>query len=142
MSNAAKLLERWYQEVWADGNEQTIRDLWGEGLVLHGVGPEPVRSPAEFVEFWAGCRASLPDLRIEVHEIIGDGDTAALRATSYFTDPRTGASIAMNGSTFAVVKDGKFSRVHDTWDFLAPLEATNLVDPGAVQKMMMTMANS
>ncbi|HXA50900.1 MAG TPA: TIGR03435 family protein [Candidatus Acidoferrum sp.] len=61
------VVRRWFEEVWNQGCEASIDELFPEGGVAHGLGDSEadVHGPAEFKLFAAHIRGSIPDVNIQ-----------------------------------------------------------------------------
>jgi len=75
------LVRRWFKEVWNEGREATIDELFSDAGVGYGLGdPETeVRGPAQFKVFVRNLRGSLPDIHISVEDIMGEDDKVMVR---------------------------------------------------------------
>jgi predicted ester cyclase len=78
------LTRRWFEQVWNQRREATIDELFALDAVAHGLG-EPLTGPAGFKTFFHTMLGAFPDLRVELHELLGDGDLTAIRLTLYGT---------------------------------------------------------
>lgn len=122
------LLHRWFQEVWNEKNAATIRELLTEESIHHGLsgpGGDTVRGSADFEKFHSDFLAAFPDLKVELSDVITDGDKLAARFTVTGTQagplngiPPTGKKVRFTGSGICRVKDGKFDEVWNEIDFL------------------------
>lgn len=122
------LLHRWFQEVWNEKNAATIRELLTEDSIHHGLsgpGGDTVRGSADFEKFHADFLAAFPDLKVELSDVITDGDKLAARFTVTGTQagpldgmPPTGKKVRFTGSGICTVKDGKFGEVWNEIDFM------------------------
>jgi len=75
------LTRRWFEEVWNKGNTALI-DRCCARCAAHGLGqPSPdLRRPLpSFRPFYDQFRRAFPDLKIEVQDILADGDQTATR---------------------------------------------------------------
>jgi predicted ester cyclase len=88
------LTRRWFEEVWNQGRQDTIDALLSPACVANGLTDEngrPARGPAGFRTFYERFRSAFSDIRIELHEVIAEGDSACARFT--FNANHTGASL-------------------------------------------------
>ena len=67
-----KLMRRWFEEVWNQGREESIDELFSATGVAHGLGETDavVRGPDQFKPLVRNLRSSLPDLHISVEDLI------------------------------------------------------------------------
>ncbi len=126
---AASLGRRWFEEVWNDRQDAAIDELMARDAVGHMEGGD-VHGPDEFRAARKTFLDALPDLRIEVEEILSEGNRAAVRwhATGshqgqLFDIAPSGASIDLRGTSWLVARDGKLVEGIDTWNLGGMLEA-------------------
>jgi steroid delta-isomerase-like uncharacterized protein len=119
------LVVRWFEEVWNKGREDAIAEMLAEDGVAHGLGDETMRGPTEFRVFHAKFREAMPDLRIEMDEVIAEGDKVAYRFTASGTHrgDSLGFAATNRGARFigmgiVVVRDGK---IVEAWNVLDQL---------------------
>src|SRR5262245_64918067 len=95
------LVYRWFDEVWNQGREDTIDELFGEdGVALGlGVGDAPVYGPAGFKVFWRNMRAALPDVQISIEDTVVEGDKVVVRVALEGTNRGEGLGVSLNGRT-------------------------------------------
>ena len=78
------LLHRWFDEVWNQKRTDTIGEMMSERTLHHGLtgpGGPPVSGLANFREFHASFLTAFPDLEVEVHDVVTEGDKMACRYT-------------------------------------------------------------
>lgn len=85
MSDANKaLIRRWFEEVWNQGKEATIDELFVPDGVAHGLSKESGRQfqgPADFKPFWRAFRSAFPDIRVTVDDVVAEGEKVVARCT-------------------------------------------------------------
>jgi predicted ester cyclase len=123
--DAASLMRRWFQEVWNEGNEATIEELFPADSVMWGVGRPDVssRGPEEFRVFYQAMRKTFSDMRIELEGIVQGGDTAYTRFTVTATHSGEGLGMVPSGKTIKLVgmcalraENGKIVEGWNVWD--------------------------
>jgi predicted ester cyclase len=75
-----KAIYRAFEEVWNKGNYSIIPEVCSPDYVAHS-GPQEVTGLDGFEQYVRNSRTSFPDLCYTVDEIIGEGDTLAIRLT-------------------------------------------------------------
>jgi steroid delta-isomerase-like uncharacterized protein len=132
-SDNRDLVRRWIEDGWnGDDNERVMREVFAEDWVdgddqLAPGGWEGMR---QFVNTY---RAALPDVRIEVHEVVADEDFVAFRWTARGThlgallgvEP-TSRQLAVTGHTMHRVRDGCFQESWVQIDALALMSQLGL----------------
>src|SRR5437016_1558411 len=82
-SDLKALTRRWFEEVWNKGNTAAIDQMLAPDAVAHGLGQPSadLRGSAVFRPFYDQFRRAFPDLKIEVQDVLADGDQTAARFT-------------------------------------------------------------
>lgn len=122
------ILQRWFEEIWNQGNAQAIDELATADLVIHGLtnnSGEPVTNVAEFKEFHKGLRNAFQNINVTTEDVIAEGDkvVARCRVTGSQTgellgNPATNATIDFGGTAIARVSNGKIVEAWNNFDFL------------------------
>lgn len=127
--DARELGRRWFEEVWNRRNDRAIDELMAPDSYGRVEGGE-YRGPAGFREMQAMFLAALPDVHLEVEDILADGDRAAVRwrargrhAGEGFGIPASKREIDVRGTTWLLVRDGKIVEGWDTWNLAGMLES-------------------
>ena len=122
-----RVLERWFDEVWNQGREETIEELLTADAPIQGLGAasETVVGTAGFREFYKHFRGAFGDINIVIDDAIGEGDLAALRWTAQATHtgdglglPVTNKRVTFTGMTFARVRGGQVVEAWNSWDMM------------------------
>jgi steroid delta-isomerase-like uncharacterized protein len=116
------LIRRWFEEVWNQGREQTIDELVAPDSVIHGLGDDSkqLRGPAGFRAFYHHFRGAFSDLRVDVEDVIAEGDKVVTRLS--FTGKHTGdgLGIAPTNRTFKstaiVITKWRDGQITDSWN--------------------------
>jgi steroid delta-isomerase-like uncharacterized protein len=125
------LVHRWFDEVWNQGREETIDELFGEDGVAFGLGAgeAPVYGPAGFKVFWRNIRAALPDVQISVEDTVAEGDKVATRVVLQGTHQGEGLGVKPAGRRVRIAgivlvqfADGRIIRGWNSWDQLGLLQ--------------------
>jgi steroid delta-isomerase-like uncharacterized protein len=127
--DAKALVHRWFDEVWNQGREDTIDELFTHG-VAYGLGESDVtvRGPSDFKVFFHTMRSTFPDLRINIEDSVAEGDKCAVRVVLEGTHsgpgfgvPPTGRRIHVAGIVIIHAAGGKLTAGWNTWDQLGLL---------------------
>jgi steroid delta-isomerase-like uncharacterized protein len=129
------LIVRWFDEVWNQGSTDAIDEMFAPDGVAHGLGPD-LRGPAEFKTFHAAFRQAFPDVRVEVDEIVAEGDRVAYRLTAVGTHQGDGLGFAatQRPARFVVmgsarIRDGRIVEGWNVIDQLGMLTQLGVVNP-------------
>jgi steroid delta-isomerase-like uncharacterized protein len=122
-ADAKTIARRWFVEVWDERRDAAIDELMSLESVGHVEGRD-ARGPAEFREMRASFLAALPDMRMHVEDVVGEGDRAAVRwrveathAGDGFGFPATNQRVQARGTTWLTVRNGQIVEGWDTWNF-------------------------
>jgi predicted ester cyclase len=135
-SDAASLLRRWFTEVWNEGKEETIDELFPEDAVMWGVTRPDVSSKgsAEFKKFYHAMRRASSGMKVEVDQVVQEGDMAFARFTATMNHTGDGLgieptnkSIRLVGMTACRVKEGKIVEGWNIWDQIGMVRELGLL---------------
>ncbi len=126
-----QLMRRWFQEVWNEGNRQTVFDLLSADAIGHGQledGSE-IRGPEQFLPLVERLRGAFPDIKIAVDDAFGAGDKVVVRWSATMTHggdhlgmPATDKPVQLTGITIARILDKHIVEGWDNWDQLGMLK--------------------
>jgi steroid delta-isomerase-like uncharacterized protein len=109
-----RLVRRLYDELFSKWNLAVIDELIAPDFVGHELPPGMPRGPEGFRQFYAGIRAGLPDLRLTVEDMIGEGDRVVVRWRGRATHrgeflgiAPTGKSVSITGIAIYRLANGK-----------------------------------
>ena len=118
MSDNIEIITR-FEYAFRAADHTTIDELCHQGLVDHNSAPGQELTLAGFKQKVAGFKASFPELKEDLQDIIASGDTVATRWVVTGTHqqelmgiPASGQTIRVEGMNFYRLKDG---RVTDIW---------------------------
>jgi steroid delta-isomerase-like uncharacterized protein len=120
------LIQRWFNEVWNEGLDATVDELFAPDCVAHGLEEGfTVIGPEGFKEFLRKMRDAFPDVRIRVEETICEGDRVATRVLLEGTHlgdtlgiPRTGRRVSIQGMVMIRIAEGQIVEAWNDWDQL------------------------
>jgi steroid delta-isomerase-like uncharacterized protein len=120
--------------VWEEGNIGLVDELVAPDYVNHNPGiPGQPESPEGIKAVVSMFRGGMPDLRVNIDDMIAEGDRVAVRYKiegthegELFGVPPTGRRLSIESCTVEQVSDGKIRehwRVTDTLDMMQQLGA-------------------
>jgi len=131
MSEANKtLVRRWFEEVWNQGREETIDELFAANGVGYGLGDTdvPLRGPAGFKPFVRNLRGALPDIHMTIEDLIAESDKVTVRLDVQGTHKggqlgvaATGRQIRIAGVVIVRIANGQIVEGWNSWDQLGLL---------------------
>jgi len=114
---------QWFQRIWNERDESTITELMAPDA--HGVHEGGVEShgPEDFRRFFQDLIRTFPDLRIEVLDIVAEGEKAYVRWKAEgchqgdaFGIKASGQRHQFSGVSWFVVRDGRIVGGGDCWN--------------------------
>jgi len=124
------LVRRWFQEVWNEGREETIDELFAQYAVAYGLGDREaaVRGAQQFKPFFRNLRGAIPDIRISIEDMLADEDKVAVRVLLTGTHTGLGLGVAPTGNRIHVagivlvrILEGQIIEGWNSWDQLGLL---------------------
>ena len=122
------VLQRWFEEVWNQGNSKTIDELLAQDGVIHGLvdaSGQAVRGLEGFHEFHNQFRGAFSDLNISVDDVVAEGDRVVARCSvrgrhtgESLGFAATDAPVQFEGIAIVRIKDGKIVEAWNQFDFL------------------------
>jgi steroid delta-isomerase-like uncharacterized protein len=130
-------VRRWSEELWSRGDLAVADEIISPDYVRHDPGdPFPARGPEDVRRIVTMLRSMLPDLTIEVNEIVAEGDMVASRYTATATDtrgymgrPPTGKRIRTSAMQMFRLADGKIVESWAVRDDLGTLQQLGHLPP-------------
>ena len=133
------IARRWSEELWGRGDLAVADEIIAPDYVRHDAGdPFPARGPGDVKRIVGMLRAMLPDLRIEVEDLVAAGDKVVTRYTGVATDtagymgrPPTGRTIRTPAIQIFRFRDGQIAESWAVRDDLGTLvQLGHLPPPG------------
>ena len=121
------LVHRWIKEVWNEGRDQTIDELFDPDSIAEGLGEtdQEVRGPQAFREFYRNMRSLLPDLHLHVEDTLAEGDKVVIRVRLEGTHTGsgmgtrgTGHLVKVRGVVILQITGGRIVHGWNAWDQL------------------------
>jgi predicted ester cyclase len=109
------LLARWFDEVWNQERSEAIDELMGSDCVIHD-GETDIRGPGEFRKFWEAQREACSDIRVTIHELVGEGSVVVGRWSVAMKDRVTGRPMRTSGMSLVRFHEGRFAEAWQSWD--------------------------
>jgi len=151
MSDANKaLVRRWFEEVWNQGREETIDELFAAHGIGYGLGDTdiPTHGPAEFKLFAKNLRGAIPDIHMTIEDIMAEGDKVTVRITVEGTHKgdqlgvaATGRPVRFAGVVMVRIANGQIVEGWNSWDQFGLLRQIGAL-PAAGNKDRFTSAKA
>jgi steroid delta-isomerase-like uncharacterized protein len=127
--DAREIGRRWFEEVWNARRDESVTELMAPDAYGHVEGGE-YRGHDGFRQMQSAFLSALPDVHIEIEDILSDGNRAAVRWHATGTHAGDGLGlratkrpIDVRGTTWLIVENGKVVEGWDTWNLNAMLES-------------------
>jgi steroid delta-isomerase-like uncharacterized protein len=140
--DAATLMRRWFDEIWNEGRIESVDELLAEHALMWGIGrpDQSSRGGAQFKEFYHHQRSATPDVKINLDQVVQEGDTAFARWTVTGTHtgdglgiPATNKTIRLKGMSACRVSNGKIVEGWNIWDQIGLARQLDLMDGRAAE---------
>ncbi len=127
MSLAANkaLAQRWFEEVWNQGKESTIDELFHPKGKAYGF-PEPdsvLIGPQAFKTIHRKFHSAFGNIHVNLDDLVAEGDRVAIRWTVTMKHtgdglgfPATGREVTLPGSSFITCRDGVITEGWNSMD--------------------------
>jgi steroid delta-isomerase-like uncharacterized protein len=122
-TDAREVARRWFEEVWNARRSEAIDELMAPDSAGHVEGAGELRGPAEFRRMQSTFISALPDVRLEIEDIVGEGERVAVRWRARGTHtgdgfgfPATRQTVDIRGTSWLVIREGKVVEGWDTWN--------------------------
>jgi predicted ester cyclase len=104
---AKEVIRRWNEEGWSGGQYDLAYEIISPNMTVHGAGGQTVgMGPDGLIDLIRTWRTAFPDGRMEIDDLIVEGDTVAIRNTWYGTQEADFYGIPANGGKVAVTSVG------------------------------------
>src|SRR5581483_3063037 len=122
------LMRRYYRDVWEQGDMGAADELVARDVVDHMPMPGQGQGRAGHNDVVRQIRAAFPDMRLNVEDLVAEGDRVVGRWTMTGTHrgelmriPATGKSITIDGIDIARVQNGQIAELWHIEDMLTLL---------------------
>ena len=128
-SHNRDLAVQWFEEIWNRRNDSAIDELMAADAVGHMEGADVV-GPAGFRASRDALLAAIPDVHIEIEDVVAEGDRAVVRWRVRGTHQGEGLGIAptqakidRRGMSWFLIREGKMAEGWDSWNLGGLLES-------------------
>ena len=128
MSEARKLVRRWFEEVWNKRRREAIAEMLSADSVIHE-GDDSARGPEGFYPFFDRMQAIFSDIRVTIHDDFTDGETVCARWSCTMRHTGSGLGVAptnkqlhTTGISIVRTANDRFVEGWQNWDMLGLLQ--------------------
>lgn len=113
------LLNRWFEEVWNQNQEDSIGKLMTEESTAHGiVAPEHPRGPSGFRIFYRDFNKQFENIHIDIKDVVSQDDMECGLTEVTAKHRETGKNVKFSGLCMVRIEDGKIAEAWNHYDFL------------------------
>lgn len=123
------IIHRTVDEFWNGGQMSVLDKLYVEDLANHDPTMPQLQGRSGMGEMHTIFHTALPDMRVQIEELIAEGDLVAKRWTVRGTQngemagvPPTGKPVTMTGTTIYRIVDGQIRECWWNYDMLGTLQ--------------------
>jgi len=109
------IVRRWVDEAWNNGDFSSVEKLYPPSYTLHFGGMPETKGAEGLAGFISVYRNALPDLRMEIKDMLADGDRVVWRVTTSGTHlgdflgiPPSGRPVSVNAIVISLFENGKW----------------------------------
>jgi steroid delta-isomerase-like uncharacterized protein len=123
-----QVLRRWFDELWNNGRDEVIDELFDENGIAHGLSDDPsqpIKGPNDFRTFYTTFRQAFPNMTIVIEDMVAEGDKVAARCSvrgKHEGELRgraaTQAPVEFTGMTIVRIDKGKIVEAWNNFDFM------------------------
>ena len=139
MDEHEKLIHRWFEELYNEGDLEVADEILADELEYHGprsFSPGNMRKPAHVKAFVKRYHAAFPDINYHVDHVFGTGEEYAVRWEAEGTHTEelfglegTGEKFVDEGLNLFEIEDGEITAIWSYWDTLGMVRELGLVAP-------------
>ena len=118
-NTTSTLLNRWFEEVWNQGREDSIDKLMTTEANAHGIlSDDQPKGAAGFKIFYQGFKEQFDNIRITIKDVVSQDDMECALTDVAATHRETGKDVTFSGLCMVRVEDGKIAEAWNHYDFL------------------------
>jgi len=136
-----QFLQRFFERVWHTDDlpsiDSAIDSLVSEDCVIHGLPHDRNIARAGFKQFRHAFHKAFDTARVELHDVIEDGERCAFRASA--TLMKGQRRFTMGGGGIAVIRDGRIVEAWNQWDFLGLVTQLGMIPEGTFERALSSL---
>ena len=118
-NTTSTLLNRWFEEVWNQGLEDSIDKLMTDEANAHGILPDDqLKGAAGFKIFYKGFKEQFDNIRITIKDVVSQDDMECALTDVTALHKESGKHVTFSGLCMVRVEDGKIAEAWNHYDFL------------------------
>lgn len=128
-------------EIWTEKNRDVIDELIAPDCVFHA-GDREFRGPAGYRRFFDAYVSAFPDLSIQIHDLIAEGDAVVSTYTargqhsgSLMNVEPTGKQVEVSGVSILRFKGGRMVEGNTLWNEMSLMQQLGVVPESVTRKV-------
>jgi ketosteroid isomerase-like protein len=131
-----ELLQRWYDEVWSNGNLDMIDELFSPDTVAKGLLPEMAMGPGDFRELVHAIHELVEDITVQLPITVEQDDWLSAVAVAQAKRSDTGVPIQATGHVIARFEGDRMVETYNQFDFMSFFEQLGQMPAGTLPACM------
>lgn len=112
-------LQKWFDEVWNNGDESAIDNLMSDESTAHGISHDNLpKGAAGFKVFFRDFKSQFHNIKVDVEDVVSQDDIEAARTSVCATHTASGKNVNFSGMCMVKLADGKIADAWNNYDFL------------------------
>jgi predicted ester cyclase len=116
--NNKDFMNRWYTELWNNGNAGVIDEMLHPDVKAYGLGPEPLVGIDAFKEFYKSFSNDLTEIKVTVDNNIAEDNFVVSLCVVEAVHKKSRAPVRFTGTSIAQFEDGRLLIGWNHFDFL------------------------
>ena len=127
MNDSVNTIYTWFERVWANEDEEAIREMLVPDTTADGLGKATRTGPDEFIEFHRCLLKLIGNVEVVVDRRIQDGDWHSILVTLNARRRDNGEAVSTTGNVYCRIVDGKIVEAYNHFDFMKLFEQIDLL---------------
>lgn len=136
MDKKIDIVNRWFREVWIEGNLATIEKIYEPAPAHECLHEDGTPATGEVLELTQVLRTLVVNKTVRIVKAIEDGPWIALSLEMEGADSASGKPIKMRWQTFMRIENGKIIENHPSVNFINLFEQLGQLPPNSFELML------
>ena len=136
MKQKLDIVNRWFREVWIEGNLDTIEEIYNPASADECLHADGTPATGEVFELTQVLRTLVTNKTVRIIKAIEDGPWIALMLEMEGADSASRRSVKMRWQTFMRIENGQIIENHPSVNFIALFEQLGQLPPNSFELML------
>ncbi|MEE9459587.1 MAG: ester cyclase [Candidatus Bathyarchaeia archaeon] len=130
------LVRRFVEEVQSQHKLTTVDEIMDPNMIDHAAQPSSLNSVETFKKFFSGMLIAFPDIKVDIHNQVAEGDKVVTHKTFHGTHkgefmgiPPTGKKVALEVIDIFRIAGGKFAEHWAVIDMMSMMQQLGVIPP-------------